>query len=213
DLDRDGRLDFLTVEMLSREHAHHVRQSSPMSPKSRIVGQIDDREEVARNALYWNRGDGTYAEIAYYSRVAASDWSWAPIFLDVDLDGYEDVLITNGHLLDVNDRDVTASLPPATGQSLRMTRKNLLQFPRLNTPNAAFRNRADLTFEDVGERWGFDSREISHGMALADLDNDGDLDVVINCLNGAPLIYRNDSSAPRIAVRLKGKAPNTFGIG
>jgi hypothetical protein len=70
-----------------------------------------------------------------------------------------------------------------------------------------------LTFEDVSARWGFDSRQISHGMALADLDNDGDMDVAINCANAAPLIYRNDSSAPRVAVRLKGRPPNTQGIG
>ena len=161
DLDRDGQLDFMTVEMLSREHAHHLRQSSPMNPKSRLAGQIDNREEVARNALYWNRGDGTYAEIAYYAGLAASDWSWTPIFLDVDLDGYEDVLITNGHLFDVNDRDVAASRPPSTGQSPRLPRQNLLQYPRLNTPNAAFRNRGNWTFEDVGNPWGFNSREIS----------------------------------------------------
>ena len=213
DIDRDGQLDFITVEMLSRDAAHRLRQSSPMGPKARLAGRIDDREEVARNALCWNRGDGTYAEIAYFSGLAASDWSWTPVFLDVDLDGYEDLLVTTGHLFDVNDRDVSASLPPAALQSLRTTRQLLFQYPRLDTPNAAFRNRGDLTFEEVGERWGFNSRAISHGMALADLDNDGDLDVVINCLNGPPLIYRNDSTAPRIAVRLKGKSPNSFGIG
>jgi hypothetical protein len=213
DLDRDGRLDFITVEMLSREHTHHLRQSSPMRPKLRPPGQIDDREEVTRNALYWSRGDGTYAEIAYYAGVAASDWSWTPICLDVDLDGYEDLLISNGHLLDVNDRDVSSALASGQKQTLAANRSVLLRYPRLDTPNAAFRNRGDLTFEDIGDQWGFNSREISHGMALADLDNDGDLDVVINCLNAAPLIYRNDSAAPRVAVRLKGKAPNVFGVG
>jgi len=213
DIDRDGGLDFITVEMLSREHERHLCLSSPMSPKHRTPGQIDNREEVARNALFWNRGDGTYAELAYYSGVAASDWSWTPVFLDVDLDGYEDLLITNGHLFDVNDRDVTALLPAADLQSLRMTRKLLLQYPHLETPKAAFRNRGDLTFEDVSDRWGFNSRRIAHGLALADLDNDGDPDVVINCLNGPPLIYRNDSTAPRLAVRLKGNPPNTHGIG
>ena len=213
DVDRDGQLDFVTVEMLSRDHEHHLRQMSPMNPKVRLPGQIDNREEVARNAFFRNRGDGTYADIAYYSGLAASDWSWCPIFLDVDLDGYEDLLVSNGHMLDVNDRDATLSLRPAELHELRMSRKLILPYPQLNTPKAAFHNRGDLTFDDVTDLWGFNSTEICHGMALADLDNDGDLDVILNGLNGAPVIYRNDCSAPRLAVRLKGKGGNRFGIG
>jgi hypothetical protein len=212
DFDRDGRLDFIAVEMLSREHTRHMNQSSPMTPQPRLLGSISDREEVPRNTLCWNRGDGTYAEIAWFSGVAASDWSWTPVFLDVDLDGYEDLLISNGHMHDVNDRDVQAARKPAT-TGRGPDRKVLLMYPQLDTPNAAFRNRRDLTFEDVSDAWGFNSRNISHGMALADLDNDGDLDAVANCVNAPPLLYRNDSPAPRVAVRLKGRAPNTQGIG
>jgi len=85
--------------------------------------------------------------------------------------------------------------------------------PRLDSPNLIFRNRGDLTFEEVGARWGFDTVGISQGMALADLDNDGDLDVVINNLNSGAGIYRNDTSAARVAVRLRGTPPNTQGIG
>jgi hypothetical protein len=90
--------------------------------------------------------------------------------------------------------------------------QNLLKFPRIETANLCFRNRGDLTFEEVGAAWGFNMRGISHGAALGDLDNDGDLDVVVNNLNQAASVYRNDSPAARVAVRLKGKA-NVQGIG
>jgi len=206
DIDRDGRVDFLTVEMLSREHARRLRQLSSMPAAGRRIGEIENREEVPRNALYWNRGDGTYAEIAWFSGIAASDWSWSPIFLDVDLDGFEDLLVSAGSLYDVMDQDAAMAARPDA-------RTQLALYPRLDNRNVAFRNRGDLTFEDVSQAWGFDSRQVSHGMALADLDDDGDLDVVINCANAAPLFYRNDSSAPRVAVRLKGLPPNTQGIG
>jgi len=212
DIDRDGRLDFITVDMLSREHARRLRQLSSMPTTGRRIGTIEDREDVPRNALYWNRGDGTYAEIAWLSGVAASDWSWSPIFLDVDLDGFEDLLVSAGSLYDVMDRDVAAA-PRPTGQGAADSRKLLSQYPRLDNRNAAFRNRGNLTFEDVSQAWGFNSQQVSYGMALADLDNDGDLDVAVNCANMAPLIYRNNSPAPRVAVRLKGRAPNTQGIG
>jgi hypothetical protein len=178
-----------------------------MPSVARRIGIIEDREDVPRNALYWNRGDGTYAEIAQFSGVAASDWSWTPIFLDVDLDGFEDLLVSAGSLYDVMDRDAAEAAKPGDA------RKMLLHYPRLEDRNAAFRNRGDLTFENASHAWGFDSRQVSHGMALGDLDGDGDLDVVINCANAAPLIYRNDASAPRVTVRLKGLPPNTQGIG
>src|SRR5207249_1298502 len=157
-----------------------------------------------------------YAEIAQLAGVAASEWSWTPLFLDVDLDGYEDLLISNGHERAARSLDVSERL-----RALRAERKLTAQeifenrklFPRQNAPKVAFRNRGDLTFEEVSQAWGFDFNGVSHGMAVADLDNDGDLDVVVNNLNAPAGIYRNHSSAPRLRVRLKGLPPNTRGIG
>jgi len=213
DIDRDGRLDFITVDMLGRRHEERLRQMSSMPLAGRRIGAIEEREAVPRNALYWNRGDGTYAEIAWYSGVEASDWSWTPIFLDADLDGYEDLLVSAGTLYDVMDRDATAAATQLTDSGVTDPRKLLPLYPRLDNPNAAFRNRGDLTFEDVSRAWGFDARLFCQGAALADLDNDGDMDVVMNRANGPPVVFRNESAAPRVAVRLKGSPPNTYGIG
>jgi hypothetical protein len=125
-------------------------------------------------------------------------------------------LITTGHWRDAQNADLAREIEQATRQARRSPREQLelrKRFPKLDTPNVAFRNNQDLTFTETGVTWGFDSRRISQGMALADLDNDGDLDAVINCLNDGPLLLRNESVRPRIAVRLRGRPPNTRGVG
>lgn len=213
DIDRDGHLDFCATEMLAHNHENRIRQIVGMAPLVPIPGRIDNRPEVARNTLFWNRGDGTYAEIANFAGVAATDWTWQPAFLDVDLDGFEDLLIVNGMLHDVQDRDVLARIQSFGRQPPEQARTNLLLYPPFITPNFAFRNRHDLTFEEASRKWGFDSESISQGMAFADFDCDGDMDIVINCMNAPPLLLRNECSEPRIAIRLKGKTPNTRGIG
>jgi enediyne biosynthesis protein E4 len=213
DIDRDGFMDFGVVEMLNREHAGRMRQVVSMQVTAPIPGRIDNRPDVLRNTLYRNRGDGTYAEIANFSDVTASGWSWQPVFLDVDLDGYEDLLIGTGMAFDLLDRDALQRIGSLGKQTPEQSRTNLLLYPPLNSANRAYRNRGNVRFEDASAAWRFDSRRISQGIALADLDNDGDLDVVINCLNSTPLLYRNETLAPRAAVRLKGLKPNPHGIG
>src|SRR2546426_3724494 len=216
DIDRDGYVDFFDVDMLSRDHQKRHVQVSESNPTPLPVGLIDIRPQVLRNNLQINRGDGTFAEATYYAGLEASEWSWGPIFLDVDLDGFEDILVTNGQLRDFQNIDM-ANRIEALRAAGKLTRpewlKLLRSYPSLVTAKVVFRNRGNRTFEEKGAEWGFSTPGISQGMCLADLDGDGDLDVVVNNLNGAVGLYRNESHAPRVAVRLKGQAPNTRGIG
>ncbi len=216
DINRDGLDDFIVVDMLSDDPVRRQRQR-PNLLKGQLDHRLadpDHRPEVSRNTVFLNRGDGTYAEIGQLAGLSATDWSWNALFVDVDLDGFEDLLVVNGHDHDVIDADMMREVSATPGgASAEEHRRNLLKFPRLEVPKRAFRNRGDLTFQDVSAEWRFNSRGIGHGDALADLDGDGDLDLVVNTLQDAAGIYRNDGVAPRIAVRLRGKAANTRGIG
>lgn len=216
DINRDGLDDIFVVDMLSRGHQLRMTQMGVSPPPILPIGEVNDRPQYGLNTLFLNRGDGTYAEIAQLSGLEASDWSWMPLFIDVDLDGWEDVLVSNGNERAARDFDVSERLKAMRAQK-EMSDSEVFEarrmFPRLAPPNLAFRNRGDLTFEEIGETWGFDFSGVSHGMALADLDNDGDLDVMVNNFNAEAGIYRNNASAPRVAVRLRGLRPNTQGVG
>ncbi len=216
DLNRDGHVDFFAVDMLSRFHTNRHTQLAAMGPEPRPPGLIDDRVQMKRNVLQLGRGDGTFAEAAFQGGVEASEWSWGPVLLDVDLDGYEDILVSNGQTRDFQDSDAAERVAMMQrGGRLTQARINDLVrlLPRLRNAKVAFHNRGDATFEEVGAQWGFADPSISQGMALADLDGDGDLDVVLNVLFDGPAIYRNETSAPRLAICLKGPAGNSRGIG
>lgn len=215
DLDRDGYDEIFVADMLSRKHRYRLVQRGPQPPDPQLDVPAH-RPQSPRNTLFFNRGDGTYAEIAQRAGIDASDWSWCPAFLDVDLDGYEDLLITTGHERDSQNQDVAAEIE-ILKRRYKLTQREYLQlrrkFPSLETVNYAFRNLGGLRFEERGQEWGFDSPNISQGMCLADLDADGDQDVVVNCLNGTPLVYRNEIAVPRVAVSLQGRSSNTRGVG
>ncbi len=212
DIDRDGRPDLFEVDMLSKDPHRRLSQIPTHTALLKPPGVIEDRPQLQRNTLFLNRGDGTFAQIAELAGVDASGWSWSTMFLDVDLDGYEDLLVGNGHVWDLMDADTQDKLQLSlSGLDWRRQR---MSYPRLAETNYAFRNRGDLTFEDVSAAWHWSAGpDLSHGMAAGDLDGDGDQDVVVNRLGSPALVLRNDAAAPRVAVRLRGASPNTEGIG
>ncbi len=216
DLNADGFDDFMVVEMLSRDHHRRLTQRNSMLAEMLPSAADEDRPQYTRNTLFLNRGDGTYAEIAQYAGLEATERSWMPIFIDVDLDGFPDLVIPTGFARDTMNLDVQDQIKKATtAQKMSPAQRFSLRrlYPPLATGCLAFRNRGNLRFDELTREWGLDFPAISQGACLADLDNDGDLDLIVNNLNDAAGLWRNNASAPRIAVRLNGLPPNTRGIG
>ncbi len=213
DVDRDGHADVFQADMLSRDHRRRQRQQPGLQPPELSdVGDIDNRPQEMQNTLFLNRGDGDFAEIAHMAGVHASEWTWGSAFLDVDLDGWEDLLLATGHAYDAMDAD--ARMHTATTNSGEAWRDEVLRFPSLDLKNIAFRNRGDGTFEEMADGWGLGHEaDVSHGLALSDLDRDGDLDAVVSRPDRPAALFRNRSSSARVAVSLRGLAPNTKGIG
>ena len=212
DVNRDGTVDFLLLDMLSRDPVKRRTQMPTLAPRKVRPGEIEPRLQRNRNTFFRQRKDGTFAEVAHAAGLEASGWSWGTVFMDVDLDGFEDALVTTGHYWDVLDADINERLTNTVVDDDWQEVVN--NFPRLEVPNAAFRNMGDGTFREAADEWGFDAGpDLSHGIATGDMDQDGDLDVVVTRMGAPVLLFRSDATAPRIAVQLAGPGPNTRGIG
>jgi hypothetical protein len=228
DINGDGWPDLVTVDMFPPDNLRQKTMFSPTENYNLYQANLGKGYEpqYVRNTLQLNRGDGTFAEIGELAGISQTDWSWAPLFADFDLDGRQDLLISNGYGKDITDLDyinytnnLGPFVTPEEKKQLRMEGLEILKEVKLK--NYAFRNTGNLSFEDVSASWGIDGLMISNGMAYGDLDGDGDLDLVTNNLNEPASIYRNsrvnqsgsDSAANWIKIKLLGKDPNPLGIG
>ncbi len=216
DFNNDGLMDFLVADMSPTTHFMQKRTMGAMlDDAGKAAAEALRPRQYMRNALYVNSGTDHFMEVAYLAQVADSDWSWAVKCADLDNDGRVDVFITNGTSRSFNDSDLAMS-----NWTERIGRTQWDRFektpPRLES-NMALRNLGQWRFDDVGKSWGLDHKGMSLSAALADLDRDGDLDLVVANLDEPVSIYRNRSAdlnlGHRLLLRLEGTASNRAGIG
>lgn len=168
------------------------------------------------NTLQLNLGSGYFSEIAHLAGIASTDWSWAPLLADFDQDGLKDLFVTNGYYRDVRDQDFTKVLKEymATNPVSFDCMKMLALIPQSRELNYFFRNTDSLKFEDVSTEWGVTAGTNSHGAAYGDLDNDGDLDLVINNFNEPAQILQNNLEQKKfVKLVLRGPETNPFAFG
>lgn len=216
DINSDGHLDVFTGEMLSENNERQKTNMAPMDMQ-RFADMVNNEMhyQYMRNSFHLNNGNGYFSDIAQYSGIDKSDWSWSCLFGDYDQDGDDDLLVANGWLKDTQDKDFSKK-----SNALSKKSNNRLTFDQVtsllkSTPleNYAFENIGDLKFEKVSNKWGFDHVGFSHGMATGDLDNDGDQDIVVNNINDKALVYKNNSNNSNfLRIKLKGSGLNINGL-
>ena len=228
DINNDGLPDVVELDMNPEDN---YRKKMMMSSNSYQTYQNSDlfgyQYQYVRNTLQLNEGprvngsdsvgDPIFSDIGYYSGISQTDWSWTPLVTDFDDDGYRDIVITNGYPRDITDHDFTSFKQEAS--SIASMAYILGQIPQVKLTNYAFRNNGNLTFTNVTKDWGITKPTFSNGAAYADLDNDGDMDMIVNNINDEASIYENttmDDSKNHpnyLAVKLKGDSLNVNGLG
>ncbi|HET7612769.1 MAG TPA: CRTAC1 family protein, partial [Gemmatimonadaceae bacterium] len=224
DFNNDGRTDILSLDMLpEREDILRTTLTAESWELFNLRSTAGYHPQYARNALQLNRGLGRFSEIGFLAGIAATDWSWAPLFADLDNDGRKDVFITNGVYRRPNDMDYIAyvgneAVQRSLGDTITAANLALLQkMPQVPLANYAFHNDGDLRFTNVAAAWGLTQNGFSNGAVYVDLNNTGHLDLVVNNIGAPASIYRNLGGGAAafhyLTVILHGAGLNTGGVG
>lgn len=233
DFNNDGLEDLCVVDMLPEDN---LRQKTmfPTVTHDKYEQQLlkGYQPQFVRNMLQLNNGpvglgNGavTFSDIGYMAGVAATDWSWGPLFADFNLDGWKDLLITNGYVKDVTDMDFTSYANEynfgGKTSKIQQLREKANELGEVKKPNWLFINNQDLTFTNKAPQWGLPEKTFSNGTAYADFDDDGDLDLIMNNLNDEAFVYQNNARSKDtesknnhfLKIKLKGEIGNLEGIG
>ncbi|OQP61332.1 RNA-binding protein [Niastella vici] len=223
DFNNDALPDIITLDMLPEDNRRQkLLQLQENYESFALMVNQGLNPQYMRNMLQLNNGDGNFSEIGQLAGVSSTDWSWCPLFADYDNDGYKDLFITNGYLRDYTNKDFLRywgdyKVKKAVDREPVQLMDLIRAMPSTTIPNYIFRNNHDCTFTNQQKPWGMDKPAISSGAVYADLDNDGDLDLVINNINENAFVYRNtareNTKAGYLSLTLHYKKPNWFATG
>ncbi|WP_299553806.1 VCBS repeat-containing protein [Seonamhaeicola sp.] len=226
DFNNDGLLDFFQLDMTPEDNRRSKANMQSMNVQ--MFDQMDHfgfHTQYMHNTLQLNVGNDEnklplFSNIPRLGGVALTDWSWAALFADFDNDGWKDLYVTNGTRREINNKDYFKKIGKQYGKK-KKEGTNLLPLiegiPSEKIENYAFKNNKDLTFSKIAKKWGLDHKGFSNGAAYADLDNDGDLDLVVNNIDEMSKVYKNTTSESKtnnyLKVNLKGTEKNLLGVG
>jgi hypothetical protein len=224
DMDNDGLFDIITLDMLPEDnHYQKMHSGAENFEKFQMLFSRGFYYQYSRNMLHKNNGDGTFSEIGQLASVSNTDWSWSALFSDFNNDGNKDLLVTNGYAKDFTNMDfiqynVDRVVRQRRGEGVASALEVLNKMPSVKLPNYIYENKGRGLFEKKTDEWGLSQPGISSGAAYADLDNDGDMDIVVNNINEEAFIYENNTGHlfpgnHYLRVKLKGSDENCNGIG